>query len=815
MSRYIIRKQKLVCAVSAAVISACAVPVCAADLHEGSTGARASEGSDVASASEPVAGPASAASADQVFETITVTARRKAENIQHVPVAVAVISRETISNYGAFDPVDLGRSAVGLYANSFNGDRSNIIYTIRGQAYTTGTLFPAVVPYFADIPLSKLLVGTFFDLDNVQVLRGPQGTLFGRVTDGGNVMLSPARPTNERGGYLQVKTGNYALRSVNGAFNLPLVDDKVLLRAAFENAKRRGFTHDLSHDTWLDGVNYISGRISLLVKPAEGVENYTALNYTHGDETGGSQGIYFINPPAFLAITRGLVGAAGANAYLAQMQAALAKQQQAGPRAVYSDTNAFDRRDHWILTNQTKVDIADHLTAKAIFGYTFLKQQTANDYDGTDLPYLNTLNSVLPSPLSYQRQLSGELQLQGNGMLDRRLDWTLGAYVDRQTTPGPAETLSRQLFLLYNASVQSLRTTSTAFYGQGSFELLPGLKINGGVRHTHDTSESDAATWSALATGATDPIPHGQCLTTRPAGVLATSKTCAHSEASFNVVTWMGGLEYQVTRNIFTYAKVSKGYRPGGFNAYNPSTPYGPESVISKEIGIKSDFEIAGRPLRVNIAGFYDDFSDIQRLITLVNSAGSSTANVNTKSATVKGVELETMFKPIDELELSLNWNNISAKYNLKEYTPDYIAAACPADPRTMRPDPTKFCPLSPFGRTPRNTLSLKANLTLPLSGESTVSLGADWYYTASQYVVTTGYVTPEVHIPGYDVLNMNLTISNLLDSHMELSFFGTNILNKTYLSTVSSVSQMGSLGFAGASYGAPAMYGASVKVKF
>jgi outer membrane receptor protein involved in Fe transport len=132
-----------------------------------------------------------------------------------------------------------------------------------------------------------------------------------------------------------------------------------------------------------------------------------------------------------------------------------------------------------------------------------------------------------------------------------------------------------------------------------------------------------------------------------------------------------------------------------------------------------------------------------------------------------------------------------------------------------MRPDPTKFCPLSPFGRTPRDTLTLKANLTLPLSGESTVSLGADWYYTASQYVVTTGYVTPEVHIPSYNVLNMNLTFSNLWDSQLDLSFFGTNILDKTYLSTVSSVSQMGSLGFAGASYGAPAMYGASVRFKF
>jgi iron complex outermembrane receptor protein len=813
MSRHI-RKDKLLYAVSVAVISTCSAPVYAAGMN-GRADASVAGVSDAAQAPAPAGVRDAAVPEDQGFDTITVTAQRKAENIQSVPVAVAVISQETISNYGAFDPVDLGRSAVGLFANSFNGDRSNIIYTIRGQAYTTGTLFPAVVPYFADIPLGKLLVGTFFDLDNVQVLRGPQGTLFGRVTDGGNVMLSPARPTNEQGGYLQVKAGNYGLKSVNGAFNLPLVDDKVMVRGAFENVKRRGFTHDLRHDVWLDGVNYVSGRLSLLVKPSEGFENYTVVNYTHGDETGGSQRIYFINPPAFLAITTGLVGAAGARAYLAQMQAALARQERIGPRAVYSDTNAFDRRTQLILTNQTKVDITDQLTAKAIFGYTFIKQQTANDYDGTDLPYLNTLNSFLPTPLGYQRQLSGELQLQGNGMLDGRLDWTLGAYADRQTTPGPAESLSQQLFFLYSAGVQRLRTTSTAFYGQASVELLDGLKLNGGIRHTHDTSQSDAATWSALATGPTDPIPHGQCLTARPPGVLASSRTCVRSEASFNVVTWMGGLEYQVSRNVFAYAKISKGYRPGGFNAYSPALPYGPERVISKEIGLKTDFDIAGHPLRVNIAGFYDDFSNIQRLITLADSSGSSTANVNTKSATVKGIEVETMFKPIDQLELGANWNHILAHYNLKDYAADYIAAACPADPRTMRPDPTKFCPLSPFGRTPRDTLTLKANLTLPLSGESTVSLGADWYYTASQYVVTTGYVTPEVHIPSYNVLNMNLTFSNLWDSQLDLSFFGTNILNKTYLSTVSSVSQMGSLGFAGASYGAPAMYGASVRFKF
>ncbi|MET0238834.1 MAG: TonB-dependent receptor [Sphingobium sp.] len=759
---------------------------------------------------------AEAAGSDDGFGTIVVTAQRKAENIQRVPVAVTVLEPAVFENRGSFDPVDLGRVSTGVFANTFNGDRSNVIYTIRGQAMTTGTLFPAVVPYFAEVPLNKLFVGTFFDLENVQTLRGPQGTLFGRVTDGGNVLITPARPVDRLEAEIQGKVGNYNLRALNGMLNVPIVDGKLAVRGAFEINRRDGFTENLTDGRKLDGVHYESFRFSVRATPSEGFENNLIVNYTHANENGGSAQIYFVNRPAVIATAQGIFGAAGANAIANNLEAALATQQRIGPRKTYNNVKAFDRRKQLVMVNKTDIDLTSDIKARAVLGYIYLRQHTGNDYDGTNLNYIDSINSVLPATASYQRQLSGEFQVQGK-VLNDALDFTVGTYFDNQRTPGPAEILGVSLSFLVRAAVQRVKTTSSAVYGQATYDLAPlveGLKITGGVRYTSDTVFARSATWSALLTTTPDPIPHGLCLTTRPVGVLASSMPCVVNSAKFDKVTWNAGLEFAATDDLFMYGKISKGYRPGGFNLNAVTPSYGPESVISHEIGFKSDWSILGRPLRVNVAGFYDNFSNVQRLVTLADANGAASSNVNTKSATVKGIEAEVSLKPFNALELGVHYTYLKAAYNLDEYDAAYIAAACPADPRTMRADTSKFCPLSPFARTPTNTVAFNARYTGAI-GETKISFGGDWYFTDSQYVVTTGYLTPEVQTPAYNVLNLDFTLSNIGGSPVDITVFGTNVTNRTYVSTVSSVSQMGSLGIAQYGFGAPRMYGVSMRYRF
>src|SRR5262249_4568491 len=147
--------------------------------------------------------------------------------------------------------------------NGAAASRDVVTYNIRGQSYVSFTLFPAVITYFNEVPVNQVLAGMFFDLDQVQVLRGPQGVLFGRVTDGGNVMLGPKLPQNRFDASVGVKVGNYNLRTFDGMVNMPIVADHVLARAAVEIGRRDGYTKNLFNDVDLDDVAYESYRLGL------------------------------------------------------------------------------------------------------------------------------------------------------------------------------------------------------------------------------------------------------------------------------------------------------------------------------------------------------------------------------------------------------------------------------------------------------------------------------------------------------------------------------------------------------------------------
>ena len=229
---------------------------------------------------------------------IIVTARRSEERLQDVPVAVSVITPAKIEAKGSFNPIDLVQSTPGLNVTASIADRSNLTYTIRGQGFSFGTVFPAVITYFNEVPIARLTQGSFFDVANIQVLRGPQGVNFGRVTDGGNVMVAAQTPKNEFGGYVSAKLGDYGLRSVNGAINLPIVDDKVLLRLAFETTRRDGFTKNLASGKDLDNIAYEGYRGALTLRPVEGLENTTIVNYLNTHDNGTSTVATGFNPAA-------------------------------------------------------------------------------------------------------------------------------------------------------------------------------------------------------------------------------------------------------------------------------------------------------------------------------------------------------------------------------------------------------------------------------------------------------------------------------------------------------------------------------------
>jgi iron complex outermembrane receptor protein len=773
--------------------------------------------------SSPPAADEQAQMAEQGVGEIIVSARRRDENVQRVPVVVSVVAPTNLIERGG-SVADLVQLVPGLQQNAFN-DRSNISFGIRGQTQTFGTLFPAVITYFSGVPLTRLSNGQSFDIDSVQVLKGPQGTLFGRVTDGGAILMTPKKPTNDFEGYVEGRLGNYDQRQVQGALNIPIVDDKILVRAAFDINRRDGFTYNERTGKYLDDVSYESARVSVTLKPTEDFDINLMLNYNHASTNGSGIILFDINPLA--------VQASGRGAFISELTTALANQRARGARRTSLGSNlyvqpkdqddgglAYKRKVLYAVAN-TSWRITPDIELKNIFGYVWNKERYANDYDGTgDTDFIGVINTLLPGNDSYIEQYSNETQLQGK-VLNDALQFTLGVYLDRQQIPGAAETFVPLLAGSQNVTIQYPVTKSRAAYAQIAYDLSPlldGLKLDAGIRYTHDTIVSRNAGYF-IRSPSLDAIPHGQCLPNLSGYPGATLLLpCTTFTGKSNVVTYTIGLSYQVTSDVFLYAQRRKGYRPGGVNAVatNPAiATYGPEYDTSHEVGIKADWSIGGMKARTNLSAFYDDYTNIQRFLQVVSPQGASAnAVINAAAATIKGFELEGALIPFDGLTLSGTWAYLDASYKVSKFNPALIPAACPANVLTTRPIATSICPYDPLPQSPKHTVRAQFSYDLPLSEDiGKITIGGDMYHVTDSYV--SGRYIPAGTVPAYTLYNASIRWASVYGKPFDISLFMNNITNKLYLASSNGNLAVGESGFSKGMYGSPRMYGLSVRYSF
>lgn len=778
------------------------------------------------SATVAVAPPAAAPDEGTSLQEVVVTARRRSENLQTVPVAATSVPQAALDTRGAFAITNLVELAPSLNFINQSGTRSDVVLAIRGQSKTYGGRFPSTITYFDDVPILKMTTGQFFDLDSIQVLRGPQGTLFGRVTDGGNVMLNPRKPTDEFGGYVEVKAGNYGLHDFTGAINLPIVSDKVALRFAFDRNMRNGYTLNLLTNQYLDDVNYGSYRVGLDLKPTDNLENYTVYTLTQGKTNGSSNEISFVNEPLITAATTGTamgfgIPAARAAAIGAEtgagFSAALAAQQRNGPRVVNEGNLAWgpngglfdDTRDYYIV-NTTTWKMSPTFQVKNIVGYVRVDDHWGADYDGTTVPFIDEGNPIYPHYDFNYQQVSEELQFQGR--LFDRLDYTLGAYFDQQDTVHPSENQTVELQVIDRIDLQYERTNSQAGYGQVSYDLgdfVKGLKLDAGLRFTEDQTVSD----NASEIGPWDPTgaffgfgPIG--LDSQRHGVCDAANGCVQTTTSSTAWTYTVGLNYQVNNQTMVYGKVSRGYRPGGINSVSgdPSLAhYGPEYDLSKEFGAKSDYEFAGMQGRTNVAIFHDNYSQIQKLVDTVGANGTIDSVItNAPDGVIWGIELEQTLIPFRGLTVNASWTYLHAEF---EHNKALEAEACQAPY-------VGFCDLSAFQGAPKNAGNLDVRYALPFDpGIGKVSAGFSLYGRTLTYAGDTSFYDPHWALPGYVVANMDVTWSQVYGSPVTLKFFMNNMFDKDYLTGTTSIEH--SLGFAAAQYGEPRMFGFSVRYDF
>jgi iron complex outermembrane recepter protein len=750
------------------------------------------------------------------LEEIVVTARRREENLQTVPIAITAFSNEQLRQKAISSGEQLQFNTPNLTVQASSGfGRTTSTYSLRGQS-VVGTII-----YRDDVPQSSLagsdVPGStrpfrvpYYDLESLQIAHGPQGTLYGRNTTGGAVIINSAKPTFDFNGYVQGSLGNYDLRDIEGALNMPLIADKLAIRVAGKFTRRDGYTKNLATGNALDDDRTETGRISLLFTPSEQFSNTTMYEYFNREDSGGSNILIACNPSGAAA----LVGTV-ANGFPVNFLAACADQiNNLGARTLRGLDQRATAKQH-LLVNTTTLKLTEEVTLKNIFGYRRTKANIFSNATGTLDELGNTYGGLFPGLQGNAAFYTEEFQIQGD-FFDGDLTAIAGFFYEKddgkpQDAYFRAASLAQTPFsvapfipLPPNSVMAHQRTLDSgetkAAYFQFTFKVRPKLSFTAGYRYSWDEVAQDSSTVLERFGQPGVQIPISQQL-----GLDNVRTLAAKSEG----VNYNFSIDYQMDPDTLFYITHRRGYRPGGANGFTgvPPNPalaeFGPETVIDTEIGAKKDFNVNGVRGRLNVAAFHDQYQGVQRIVT----QGLGALRQNAESATIKGLELEGRLIPTPWLELSGHFSYLDAEFD------SFISKLAP------------FTDLSdaPFSLAPKHNWSATAQFHLPVPEEMGRMTYSVTMAGRSSQRLTDDKFQIEGHAGAYHLINMRLDWNDVLGRGVDIAGYINNVTNKTYIAgsgllqnqpvppnPASSIQ-----GYAAVQYGDPRMYGVQLRYRF
>jgi len=725
--------------------------------------------------SQPALAQSGAPSGTELGDII-VTARRSSENLQKVPVAVSVLSGEALEKQRITGARDLQYKAPSLVvSNDPLGGSTAPVFQLRGQTPAQGS-DDTVVTYLGDVPVnSRAFSGGLFDLQSVQVIRGPQGTLFGKNSTGGAVIFTPRiASTTDVSGFVDGTVGNYSYYQIGAGVNVPVVEDKLGLRVAGQITRQDGFVRNLSGPDGAD-KHYEVFRASLVATPTERLRNETYFSYFHGRQ--------HQNPLIFTIYNPGLVGFVGGPALRDAVQAEFDKQQAIGPRTIdYSAHEAIDNNDVYIVTNTTSYDFGG-VTIKNIFGYNNQKPRVSLPQTSTNTPLVDV------SQDKDQDSLSDELQLTGD---TGGLRWIIGGFYSRE------KTVTRQQAYLFGGLATRTnstdRYTSKALFAQGTYDFsgagLEGLKFTAGLRHTWDSRTGVLNVQVHTGGGVFVPVPE------------------VRNERSYKNWSWTLGLDYQVTPDLLLYVTSRHSYKAGGLNLVAAVAPaalqtYEPEKLTDVEIGAKATLRLGGDTVvRTNVAAYRGWYKNMQ-FQELANCGQVASYVVNAAKGSPKGLEFEFDANLTKEFRVGGFYNRTLGKF-------DQFALVQP--PGCTVIGGSANLNGADFGNISKDTAGLNAAYTLPLAddGEELV-LSGDWYYRGPRVGAATQGVNDS--IPSYSLFNARLDYNNIGGSQFSAGVWVRNIGDELFVAYRNNVT--GLSGYDVRAYGDPRTYGIDLKFKF
>ena len=744
---------------------------------------------------------------------IIVTARRREERLSDVPATIVALGAEALKDRGIQTEADLQLAVPGLTLR--DGNTSNQFnYAIRGQtvdAFTSSQ--PGVLPYINEVQISSNGASVLYDLASVQALKGPQGTLFGRNATGGAVLYETARPTEVLEGGLTARLGNYDRRELEGVLNLPLVDEKVLLRVAGSLIRKDGYIRNLLTGETLGDQDSESGRLSLTVKPSDAIRSTSVFQYYHMNGTTVAGPVYSYNECGSSAA--GLNDSA-ACFYSAQFLASLptytsvnpgtspgwdslfAMQQARGPFEVQYNSPSFIRGRSYFATNHIEVDVGDNVVLKNIAGYNNSSFTYAQDGDRTPLNLytygtfgpLAEMPSLTTGQLNKTEQWSEELQLQGT-TAGGDLKYILGGYYSYQSTI----MLYEQTFFDFSPDIpgafavqrnQAINRTQAVF-GQATLDLsrianLRGVSVTGGLRYTWEQVKGRQLSRSALAS--------------RP-----------ELRSSADKPSWIVGVDYKASPELLLYAVHRGSFRSGGINttgSFLPGTAatggaeFAPETTTDVEVGAKWNGRSLGFPVRANIGLFRQQVENVQRASFALYNGAPAALTVNVPKAVIKGIEFDGEVRPASWLTLGGAISYIDARFTKNVVIREGVAI-----------------PFGPYPDTPKWSGTAYVELSLPVSPAlGGISVRGDLYKQSGFYFSSTNNtITPGTRLPGYETVNLRLSWSDIGRSPVSVALFATNVFDKTYYTGGVAIANV--FGYNVANPGRPRSYGAEATLRF
>ncbi|ALR20396.1 TonB-dependent receptor [Sphingobium baderi] len=745
---------------------------------------------------------AAAASPDDqggALSDIVVTARKVSENLQTVPVAITAFSGEALKNAGINNVFDIQGKVPNLYLQNSAIDAAGLTIAMRGQKQNDFilTVDPSVGLYVDGFyhPRTYGMRSAMVDVERLEVLRGPQGTLYGRNTTGGALSIYSAQPTDELGASIAVKGGDHGSFEGTAIANIPL-SDNVSTRFVVQHGEQDGLGSDgLSNDVASENRTYVRGKI----KADMGSIHATVTGVYSRVNTGGALLKLGGLAPASSCPTRGLDGCIATYQVVAELYglAGLANpaQRAAGEAALESYLGgsgrksgslykAFSTFESQEVNLDLSADLNDTLTVRSLTGYQHFTRGNNTDDDGTPFTILNAEQRTREKYFSQELQLLGDMN---------SLQWVLGAYYGRESgsevSTSVAIPLLNPMALVTDGTIVN---RSLAAFAQATWTFAPETRLTGGIRYSSDRRILVSRTHDS--TGACV-VPAG-ALTGAPGNPANGPSQCPRTFSNdFSDPSWLISIDHRFSPELFAYAKVARGYRTGGQNlrgSYVDTAfqPFEPETVTEYEAGIKAD--LLDRHLRVNLAAFYDDYKNIQRSVTVLTLRPSpSTIVTNAASGRIKGVEAEVEAKLNPVFSFGGNASYTGAKY--KKFI-DVIGD---------RSDET-------FG-VPKWMASVHGQIDLPTSmGALNAQLSYDWQ--SKTVLAPEAQFDDQVTQKAYGLLNGRVALD--LDSvNGTVAIYGRNILNKSYASGAIATDR--ALGFNAVVYGEPRRVGVELTLRF